>query len=134
MTHNPRCRRRAACLCLLLAAATACANGSTNPPTGSSTRVTDSPSPAPGDTWLAGLRVEDDPNALDADTRDLRGVLGGALIVSPASCFRGLPAEVDATAYVLGVQASTQAELRTLVAQTERDPAFEVRVQMLCMD
>jgi hypothetical protein len=132
MTQITRQRRRAACLSLLLLASTACANGAANPSAASSTGHTISASP--GDTWLAGLRVEADPDALDADTGALKDVLGGALIVSPASCFRGLPAEVDATAYVLGVQASTQEELRALVVQTERDPVFEVRVQMLCTD
>jgi hypothetical protein len=132
MSHVSRHRRRAARLCLSLVAATACANGSADPPAASSTGVIVSPSP--GDTWLAALRVEADPDALDADTRDLKDVLGEALIVSPASCLRGLPADVDVTAYVLGVQASTQAELRTLVARTHLDPAFEVPVQVLCID
>jgi hypothetical protein len=132
MTQITRQRRRAACLLLLLLASTACANEAANPSSASSTGETVSASP--GDTWLAGLRVEADPDALDADTGALKDVLGGALIVSPASCFRGLPAEVDATAYILGVQASSQEELRALVVQTERDPLFEVRVQMLCTD
>ena len=133
MTQNARLRRRVAFLCLLLLGATACANGE-NPPAASSTGVTVSPGPTVGNTWLAALRVETDPATLDDDTRDLKDVLGGALIVSPASCLRGVPAEVDATAYVLGVQASTQTELRALVAQTDRDPVFEVRVEVLCTD
>jgi hypothetical protein len=135
MRQISRHRRRATWLCLSLVAATACAKGAASPPANrpaaSSVGVV---SPSPGDTWLAALRVEADPDALDADTRDLNDVLGEALIVSPASCLRGLPADVDATAYVLGVQASTQAELRTLVARTHRDPAFEVLVQVLCID
>jgi hypothetical protein len=131
MRQISRHRRRAACLCLSLVAATACANPPANRPAASSVGVV---SPSSGDTWLAALRVEADPDALDADTRDLKDVLGEALIVSPASCLRGLPADVDTTAYVLGVQAPTQAELRILVARTHRDPAFEVPVQVLCID
>jgi hypothetical protein len=132
MTRITRHAGRVTCLSLLLVALMACANGAADPSAGSSPG--DIVSAGPGETWLAALSVEEDPDALDADTRALKDVLGGALIVSPASCFRGLPAEVDGTAYVLGVQASTQEELRALVVQTERDPAFEVRVQMLCTD
>jgi hypothetical protein len=83
---------------------------------------------------VAVLRVEADPNALDADTRDLKDVLGGALLVSPAACLVGLGPEVDASAYILGIQAPTQAELRSLVAMTDRDPMLEFRVDMLCTD
>jgi hypothetical protein len=130
MTQIGRRRRRAAWLSLLLLAS-ACANGA-SPSATPSTRETASADT--GDTWLAALHVDADPDALDADTRALKDVLGGALIVSPASCFRGLPATVEATAYVLGVQAPTQEKLRTLVERTERDPVFEVRVQILCTD
>lgn len=133
---SPR-RRRAALLGLLLLVATACAEPSTpstTPPPASSTGVSSSPIPVLVDTWVAGLRVEADPNALDADTQDLKDVLGGALIVSPAQCMVGLPPDVDPSSYVLGIQAPTQAELNALVAKTERDPEFEVKVQMLCTD
>jgi hypothetical protein len=131
MTQIGRRRGRAAFLSVLLLASTACASGA-SPSATPSTR--DTPSGDTGDPWLAALRVDADPDALDADTHALKDVLGGALIVSPASCFRGLPESVEATAYVLGVQASTQEELRALVERTERDPVFEVRVHMLCTD
>jgi hypothetical protein len=131
MTQIGRRMRRAACLAALLLASTACANEASP----SATPPTRAPASADaGGTWLAALHVDADPNALDADTRALKDVLGGALIVAPASCFRGLPATVDASAYVLGVQASTQEDLRALVVRTDRDPVFEVRVQMLCTD
>ncbi len=144
MTRIAPRRRRAASLGLLLLAATACAEASTPSttpaPTTSPTEVSASAdvsasaSPFVVDIWMAALRVEADPNALDADTRDLKDVLGGALLVSPAGCFLGLPPEVDASAYVLGIQAPTQTALDTLVAKSEREPVFEGQVQMLCTD
>lgn len=101
---------------------------------GGGTPTTAASTPTAQDAWLAGMRVEHDPDALDADTQALKDVLGGALIVSPTTCFEGLPADVDAQAYVLGIQAPTRAEVDGLVAQTGRDPLFETRVRVLCTD
>lgn len=106
-----------------------------------SVRSSGSPAPSvstttggsPG-TWLAGLRVERDPGALDDDTSELRDVLGGSLVVSPTSCFRGLPPDVDASAYVLGVVARDRIELDDLVGRTHREPLFEAEVDVLCTD
>ena len=85
-------------------------------------------------TWLAVLRVERDPDALDAETQALADVLGGSLVVSPASCLRGLAPEVDPSSYVLGVVAPDRAELEELVARTDRDPVVRVEVEVLCTD
>jgi hypothetical protein len=85
-------------------------------------------------TWLAVLRVERDPDALDADTQALTDVLGGSLVVSPASCLRGLPHGVDPSSYVLGVVAPDRVELDDLVARTEYDPVVRVEVEVLCTD
>lgn len=134
MTHIAPYRRRGACLFLMLVMATSCADGASDQPAASSAEASDSVSPVSGETWLAALRVEANPNALDADTGALKDVLGGALVVSPASCFRGLPADVDASAYVLGVQASTQAGLHTLVDEADRDAVFEAQVEVMCTD
>ena len=90
--------------------------------------------PSPATTWLAGLRVERDPDSLDEDTQALTDVLGGALVVSPASCLRGLPDDVGSFTYVLGAVAPTQAELDDLIARTGREPLFEVEVEVLCTD
>jgi hypothetical protein len=85
-------------------------------------------------TWLAVLRVEREPDALDADTQALTDVLGGSLVVSPASCLRGLPHSVDTSSYVLGVVAADRAKLDDLVGRTDRDPVVRVEVEVLCTD
>ena len=124
-------RRSAAVLVVLCLSASlaACAGERTpaaSPVTASSVSATT--------TWLAVLRVERDPDALDADTQALTDVLGGSLVVSPASCLRGLPQSVDASSYVLGVVAADRAELDELVARTDRDPVVRVQVEVLCTD
>jgi hypothetical protein len=85
-------------------------------------------------TWLAALRVARDPDALDAETAELRDVLGGSLVVSPVSCLRGLPLEVDGSDYVLAVVAPDRAELDDVVGRLDRDPLFEAEVAVLCTD
>ena len=135
MTQIARHRRRGACLLLLFAAAmTACADASSDTPAASSGVPSVSGGVGTEEAWLAALRVESNPSALDADTAELKDVLGGALIVSPTSCFQGLPADVDASSYVLGVQASTQSELHALVAEIDREPQFEAQVTVMCTD
>lgn len=141
MTQMARYLRLGACLFLTLAMATACADASSGAPPSSPdapTPSSDAPSTPAGvgteEAWLAALRVETDPEALDADTAALKEILGGALIVSPAQCFQGLPADVDASAYVLGVQTSTQKEMVDLVAEIEREPLFEAQVTVMCTD
>jgi hypothetical protein len=125
-------RRSAAVLVALCLSAslTACAGERTIP---AASPVTASSAPATA-TWLAALRVARDPDALDADTQALTDVLGGSLVVSPASCLRGLPSDVDASSYVLGVVAGDRTELDELVARTDRDPVFRVEVEVLCSD
>jgi hypothetical protein len=120
-----------ACLSVAL---TGCA-GETAPPASpgpSSTSVSGAPATTIG--WLAALRVEPEPDALDEDTKTLTGELGGALVVSPASCLGGLPAEVGASTYVLGVIAPDRATLDELLARTDLEPLFRVEVQVLCTD
>jgi hypothetical protein len=112
--------------------------GSTGPPTSPApTGSATSPPPsgsATSRTWLAALRVAPDPDALDAETAELRDVLGGSLVVSPASCLAGLPPEVDDSDYVLGVVASDRAELDDVVGSLDREPLFEAEVAVLCTD
>jgi hypothetical protein len=125
-------RRPAAVLAALYVAAslTGCA-GERAPVTTSS--VTASSASATS-TWLAVLRVARDPDALDADTQSLTDTLGTSLVVSPASCLRGLPRDVDTSSYVLGVIAPERTSLDELVARTDRDPVFRVEVEVLCTD
>jgi hypothetical protein len=104
--------------------------------TGGSASAT-SPAPSGSATsrsWLAALRVARDPDALDAETAELRDVLGGSLVVSPVSCLAGLPPEVDGSDYVLGVVAPDRAELDDVVGRLDREPLFEAEVAVLCTD
>ena len=118
----------------LSVALTACA-GETGPPASSGPSSTSTfGAPATTSSWLAALRVEPEPDALDEDTKALTGVLGGALVVSPASCLGGLPPDVGASTYVLGVIAPDRATLDELLARTVLEPLFRVEVQVLCTD
>ena len=121
-----------ACLSLGQAACSEEPGASSSPASrAASASASDAP---PAGSWLAGLRVERDPDALDEDTQTLMGVLGGSLVVSPASCFDGLPDTVGPSTYVLGAVAPTQARLDELIAQANLEPMFRVEVEILCTD
>jgi hypothetical protein len=124
-------RRSAAVLIGMCLSAALAGCAGERPPAASS--VTES-SVSAASTWLAVLRVERDPDALDADTQALTDVLGGSLVVSPASCLRGLPPDIDASSYVLGVVAPDRTELDELVGRTDRDPVFRAEVEVVCTD
>ena len=124
-------RSTAVLIALCLSASLAACAGESS--TLGSSSVTASSAPA-ATTWLAALRVAREPDALDADTQALTDVLGGSLVVSPASCLRGLPPGIDPSTYVLGVVAPDRTELDELVARTDRDPVFRVEVEVLCTD
>jgi hypothetical protein len=70
---------------------------------------------------------------LDAMTARLREPLGESLVVSPADCFRGLPAEVD-DGYVIGALASSREEAQELVADAGETVLFAASVTILCTD
>jgi hypothetical protein len=130
-----RVSRWAAIAAIAALSLTACA-GSDGPqdppsPTGRSTTAVD---PAATDAWLAALRIERDPDALDEDTQALTEPLGRSLVVSPASCFEGLPSDVASSTYVLGAVAPTRDELDGLLAGIDREPLFEVEVRVRCSD
>ncbi len=84
--------------------------------------------------WLAVFDTAADPNELDAATGELLPLVGGAIVVSPASCFQGLPGDVRSADYVIGVVAGTLAELDDVVAAAERTPTFTGEVGQLCLD
>ena len=124
-----------ACLSLGQAACSEEPGVSSSPASPASPAAAASASDAPPvSSWLAGLRVERDPDALDEDTQTLMGVLGGSLVVSPASCFDGLPDTVGPSTYVLGAVAPTQDRLDALIAQANLEPMFRVEVEVLCTD
>jgi hypothetical protein len=85
--------------------------------------------------WLAALRIEADPNDLDADTQELLATVPSALVVAPLVCFKGLPEDIAVQdAYVLGLESESMTELDRVVAETGRDPLFVVRVRDFCVD
>jgi hypothetical protein len=121
------------CLAVLVAVTlTACASNAGTPRT--------SPSPSTGGTafvtvWLAGLRIEADPNDLDADTQELLATVPSSLVVAPLMCFKGLPEDVPGEdAYLLGLESESRTELDRVLAETGRDPLFIVRVRDFCVD
>lgn len=129
-----RLRRWVGCLVILVAVTlTACGSNAGTPRT--------SPSPSPGGgtafvrVWLAALRIEADPNDLDADTQELIATVPSALVVAPLMCFKGLPEDVAGEdAYLLGLESESRTELDRVVAETGRDPLFVVRVRDFCLD
>jgi hypothetical protein len=122
------------CLAILVAMTlTACGSNAATPRT--------SPSPSTGDgtafmtVWLAALRIEADPNDLDADTQELLATVPSELVVAPVVCFKGLPEDfAGQDAYVLGLESESRTELDRVVAETGRDPLFIVRVRDFCVD
>ena len=127
-------RRSAAALLALCVSASLAACAGERTPASPSVAASSLTASSASHTWLAVLRVERDPDALDADTTALTDVLGTSLVVSPASCLRGLPSDVDTQSYVLGVIATDRAELDDLVARTDLDPVASVEVEVLCSD
>jgi hypothetical protein len=127
-------RATALAIACLSVALTACARETAPPASSRPSSASTSGAPATTTGWLAALRVESEPDALDEDTTKLTGELGGALVVSPASCLGGLPADVGASTYVLGVIAPDRATLDELLARTVLEPLFRVEVQVLCTD
>jgi hypothetical protein len=129
---NGRWMTALAAVCLT-AAMSACA-GAPAAPASSRSASSISGGPAATTGWLAVLRVDPEPDALDDDTAALTDVLGTALVVSPAACLRGLPVDVVTSTYVLGVMAPDRATLDELLARTDLDPLFRVEVQIVCTD
>jgi hypothetical protein len=84
--------------------------------------------------WLAVFRTDPDPNALNDDTATVKAIVDGAIVVSPAVCFDGLPSSIDPGAYVLGVVAPTKGEVDALVAKVGRSAIFEGQVRTMCVD
>lgn len=84
--------------------------------------------------WIAVFRTEADPRDMGEDTADVLAVVGGAIVVSPAGCFEGLPGDILLDSYVLGVVAPTKDALDEIVAEVDRTVIFEGRVRTMCLD
>jgi hypothetical protein len=132
-------RSLVAVICVGVVLGSGCSTRGSGPPPLSARPSARSSSVGPSATspetpeWIAVLRVEGDPNDLDADTARLAPALGAAFRASPVQCFRGLPTDVG-TGYLLGVVAGTRSELRRLVSRAGRRPLFQGRVEELCID
>jgi hypothetical protein len=99
-----------------------------------------------GGYWLAVLKVEDDPNLLDADTQVLRKPAGKALVVAQVDCFEGLAARLDlegvelsgdqddttAGTYILGLRGSTMKKINRLLKKVDREPVLTAGVTDRC--
>jgi len=97
------------------------------------------PSPARSDPaasdarWLAAIEVAPRADDLDALTLRMRDLLGPALVVSPVSCFEGLPARAG-DGYVIGAVADSRHEAERLVGDTGEPFLFTASVTILCTD
>jgi hypothetical protein len=136
MTSRPRGLVVAAAVLVLAAAASECS--STDDGRTLDLRASDSPSPdattGSVEKWIAVFRTEADPRDMGDDTADVLAVVGGAIVVSPAACFEGLPADILLDSYVLGVVAPTKEALDEIVAEVERAVIFEGQVRTMCLD
>jgi hypothetical protein len=132
-------------LCAVLVSTAACGDDAVRPATGKDERKQTLPE---GGVWLAVLRVEDDPNLLDRDVRDLRKPAGRSLVVAQVSCFDGLEqgleiedeeggegAENDTTpgTYILGLQSAKRKKVNKLLKKTGWDPIAVVGVVDRCL-
>jgi hypothetical protein len=84
--------------------------------------------------WIAVFRTAEDPNDLDAASRDLMTRAGTAVVVAPEGCFGGLRGEGDIGAgdYVLGVMAGSRDDLEQAVERAGEEPVVTARVEDLC--
>jgi hypothetical protein len=121
---------------LVLAAATGCSRAGADRTLDLSASDTGFPDAGTGsvEKWIAVFRTEDDPRDMGEDADDVLAVVGGAIVVSPAACFEGLPADIPLDAYVLGVVAPTKDALDEIVAEVHREVIFEGQVRTMCLD
>lgn len=83
--------------------------------------------------WLAVIEAAPRADDLDAITERVRDPLGPALVVSPVSCFEGLP-ERAGDGYVIGAVAGSQEEAELLVEGAGEPALFTAAVTILCTD
>ena len=100
-------------------------------PSSSPSRTTE---PTPVSTWLVVLRVAPDPAGVRDEATALAAVLGGAIQVSPGSCFTGIPARFGGDRYILGATGASRAEVDGYAADAQIEPLFEGLVQQVCVD
>jgi hypothetical protein len=92
------------------------------------------PEPSSSDArWLGVIEVASRADDLDAATERVRDLLGRALVVSPVSCFEGLP-ERAGDGYVIGAVAGSREEAELLVEGAGEPVLFTASVTILCTD
>ncbi len=92
------------------------------------------PEPSPSDDrWLGVIEVASRADDLDATTERVRDLLGPALVVSPVSCFEGLP-ERAGDGYVIGAVAGSREEAELLVEEAGEPVLFTASVTIVCTD
>lgn len=89
--------------------------------------------PAADERWLSVIEAAPRADDLDALTRRVRDSLGPSLVVSPVSCFEGLPA-VAGEGYLIGAIAQSPDEAERLVSDTGEPVLFTASVTILCTD
>jgi hypothetical protein len=92
----------------------------------------------PTSVWLAVYDTAADPQDLSAERHQMLSALGdaleGAVVISPAGCFDGLPDRVDGHVYVLALQQAERWYVRTLAEQLDGHPRFVAEVTVTCTD
>jgi hypothetical protein len=127
----------AAGVALTVLVLTGCAGNRAATPRSAATPGQGSPTtegPSPLLVWIAVFRTAEDPNDLDAASRDLRRRAGDAVVVAPEGCFGGLRAESDVSPgdYVLGVLAGSRDDLEEAVQRAGEEPVATARAEDLC--
>lgn len=89
--------------------------------------------PTADERWLSVIEAAPRADDLDALTRRVRDSLGPSLVVSPVSCFEGLPV-VAGEGYLIGAIAQSPDEAERLVSDTGEPVLFTASVTMLCTD
>jgi hypothetical protein len=127
--------RRAAVVAVL--ALTACASPSAHTALSGEPPVSTAPAGTAREVWVGVLDAAGDPARLTAARRDVLAALGdvleGSVVISPAACLEGLPADVG-DGYVLAIQRDTRDEVRALASLLPRAPTFTGDVTLLCSD
>jgi hypothetical protein len=114
-------------------AALAC-SGSTAQPVS----VAPTPFIGPAQVWVAVYDTAADPQELASERTQIVAALGdaleGAVVISPAGCFDGLPTTIRTGNYVLALQQAERVYVRALAEQLDGHPRFVGEVTVSCTD
>ena len=122
-----------ACSLALTLALGACAGDEGGPVAPAEPNASAATSSEPESRWLAAVDVAPRADDLDAATERLMQPLGAALVVSPVSCFEGLPTKAG-DGYVIGAVGESRSEVERLVTDAGEQVMFTASVTILCTD